>query len=181
MIKRSARLRGGFKGGKRLQGGWIAAALGLVGSIFGAKKAKKQAKQDKEMMERQIAAMDPYGPYRAAAAERLNSLTEDNVTQTQQFKTRQDAVARQMAAQGFTGSGNALIAASQAGGESYQQEFDNLARMAGIDKQPGAGYDAQTSAASGQAYLNQTSSAFNGVTYAAGKLWDAWSNRNSGG
>lgn len=56
---KAIRSRGGFNGGLRRQGGWITAALGLATSLFGASEAKKQAKRDREMQERQIEAMDP--------------------------------------------------------------------------------------------------------------------------
>ncbi len=161
---------GGFKGGRRLQGGWITAAIGFATSLFGASKAKKQAKADAKARAAEIAAKDPYGPYRKAAAEKLGALTFDSVVDTPEYKARQTAAARLMAAQGYTGSGNAVGAAAEAGGASYQQAFDNLARQAGVDVSPGGGHNAGQDAATGQNNLNQMSGALNSAVYSAGQL-----------
>jgi len=47
---------------------------------------------------------------------------------------------RQLAAQGYTGSGNALVEAAEASGQVYQQEFNNLAMLSGANANPGAGF-----------------------------------------
>jgi hypothetical protein len=141
-MKMSGRLQGGFNGGWKRQGGWIGAAIGLAGSLFGASQARKQAKADAKLAQKGIEAADPYGPYRKQAAEELNKLSAASVVDTPEWKVRQEAASRQMAAQGYTGSGNAIVAAADAGNVAYQQAFDNLARKAGIDVQPGGGYAA---------------------------------------
>lgn len=166
--------RGGFTGGRRKQGGWIAAAIGLVTSFLGAKKAKKQAKADAAARAAEQAAQDPYGPYRAEAAKKLNALTYDNVKDTPEYKFRQEAASRLMAAQGYTGSGNAIAAAAEAGGASYQQAFDNLARQAGVDVAPGGGHDAAADAAVGANRMSQYSSMANSLTYGVGQIVDAF-------
>lgn len=99
-------------------------------------------------------------------------MSMDDVVDTPEYKARQVAAERLMASQGYTGSGNAIVAAAEAGGASYQQAFDNLARMAGVDKQPGAGYDAAGSAASGQNYMNNLSGAANSIVYNVGQLFN---------
>jgi hypothetical protein len=48
-------------------------------------------------------------------------------------KNAQSQAAGAAASQGYTGSGNALVAAADAGASAYQQEFDNLSRLAGAD------------------------------------------------
>lgn len=176
----SIRRRGGFSGGLRKQGGWIGAAIGLATSLFGASKAKKEAKRQREMQERQIEAMDPYAPYRKEAAERLSKLSMADVVDTPEYKARQVAAERLMASQGYTGSGNAIVAAAEAGGASYQQAFDNLARLAGVDKQPGAGYDSQASNQTSQNYMNNLSSAANSIVYSVGQLFNKPANAGGG-
>jgi hypothetical protein len=162
--------RRGFTGGHRYQGGWLTAALGLVGSLFGMSSARRQQRDAQRAQQEAIAAGDPYGPYRDAAAQRLNALTYESVVDTPEWKARQRAAERTMAAQGYTGSGNALLAAAEGGGAAYQQAFDNLARQAGIDKQPGYGHNAALSAQNGQNYMNNMSGAFNSATYALSQL-----------
>lgn len=119
-----------------------AAALTTAGTIYATKKASDQAKKQNQLAQQGIAAADPYGPYRAGAAEKLNALMADpnSITDTAEYKARQEAVRRQMAAQGYTGSGNALIAAADAAGQSFQQSFNNLSMLAGAGVAPGGGY-----------------------------------------
>lgn len=148
-----SRLQGGFTGGKRRQGGWIGAAIGLVGGLLSSRSAKKQ----QEAAAKQVEKSDPFGKYRDENAKRLNSLVSDpsSITGTAEYKARQDAAARLLASQGYTGSGNAVVAAAEAGGASYQQAFNNLAMLAGADAQPG-GSNAAIAAAtdSRQSYLS---------------------------
>lgn len=83
-------------------------------------------------------AYDPYAPYRAGAAERLNALMENpqQIQQLPEFDAAQQGAARVMAAQGYTGSGNALVAAAKASGDVYQQAFNNLAMLSGAGQSP---------------------------------------------
>lgn len=138
----NSRLQGGFRGGMRLQGGWLTALIGLGLSLFSQKKAAKQAKEANKIAREGIAAADPYAKWRGAAAERLNALMADpsSIQNSGAYKARMQATERTIAAQGYTGSGNALAAAAEAGGQVYQQEFDNLAGLAGAGATPGAGY-----------------------------------------
>ena len=127
--------RGGFKNPRRAQGGWIGAAIALVGSLYSSNKASK----DKKEANKQLEKSDPFGKYRDQYAQDINALMDDpsSIAGTAEYKSRQQAAARLMASQGYTGSGNALAAAAEAGGASYQQAFDNLARLAGVDAVPG--------------------------------------------
>lgn len=114
---------------------WIGPAISLIGGIFGGKSSK----DDKKDAQKQVEKSDPYGKYRDEMAQKLNALVNDpsGIVNTAEYKARQTAASRLMAAQGYTGSGNAVAAAAEAGGQSYQQNFDNMARLAGVDAQPG--------------------------------------------
>lgn len=81
---------------------------------------------------------DPYGPYRGAAAQKLNQLMNDPnyLQQLPEYQAAQQAASRTIAAQGYTGSGNALVAAANAGGTAYQQAFNNLSTLAGAGQSP---------------------------------------------
>lgn len=98
---------------------------------------------------------DPYAQYRGVAATKLNSLMNDPSTLTQlpEYQAQEQAAARTMAAQGYTGSGNALVAAANAGGQAYQQAFNNLALLSGAGQSPAAAQ----SAANQQANYQQQS------------------------
>ena len=98
-------------------------------------------------------AYDPYAPYRGAAAQQLNSLMKDpsSAVNSGYGLAEQQAASRTMAAQGYTGSGNALVAAAQAGGNAYQQQFNNLAMLSGAGQSPASAAQAQNQ----QANYNQ--------------------------
>lgn len=87
---------------------------------------------------------DPYAPYRGAAAQKLNALMADPSTLTSlpEYQAQMQAASRAMAAQGYTGSGNALVAAANAGGQAYQQAFNNLAMLSGAGQSPAYGASA---------------------------------------
>lgn len=101
---------------------------------------------------------DPYAPYRGAAAQKLNSLMANpsDVQNLPEYQAQLQAASRAMAAQGYTGSGNALVAAANAGGQAYQQAFNNLAMLSGAGQSPayGAGLAEQGNLA-GQQMTNQ--------------------------
>lgn len=90
---------------------------------------------------------DPYAPYRGAAATKLNDLMNNpsSLQNLPEYQAQMQAASRAMAAQGYTGSGNALVAAANAGGQAYQQAFNNLSTLAGAGQSPayGAGMAAQ--------------------------------------
>lgn len=81
---------------------------------------------------------DPYAQYRPAAASKLNDLMNDpsSIQNLPEYKAQMQAAGRTMAAQGYTGSGNALVAAANAGGQAYQQAFNNLSMLAGAGQSP---------------------------------------------
>ncbi|MDE3021614.1 MAG: hypothetical protein KGI54_07110 [Pseudomonadota bacterium] len=84
------------------------------------------------------AAYDPYASYRPAAAQQLNALQANpgSAIDSGYGQALQQGASRAMASQGYTGSGNALVAAAQAGGTAYQQEFNNLVTLSGAGQSP---------------------------------------------
>lgn len=147
-----------------------AAAIGAGTAIYASKQAGKQAKDQNKLAQQGIDAADPFRQYRPKYAEQLDKLMSDptSITSTPEYKARLDAAARQMAAQGYTGSGNAIIEAANAGGAAYQQAFQNLGQLAGAGVTPGGGFD---SALASQSESNaQKLSAYSGVANNIGNL-----------
>jgi hypothetical protein len=141
-----------------------AAAIGAAGAIYSANKASKDAKANRKLGQEAIDAADPFRQYRPQYAERLNALMSDpsSIQDTPEYKARVQAAQRQLAAQGYTGSGNALVEVANAGGVAYQQAFDNLAMLSGANTTPGGGY--QTAAGLQQGSQDQQMSALAGIT-----------------
>ena len=112
-----------------------AAAITTAGSLYAQNKASKDAKKAASQAGAAAGAADPYAAYRGDAAKKLDALSKnpDSIVDSAVWKARQQAAARAIASQGYTGSGNALVAAADAGASAYQQEFDNLSRLAGAD------------------------------------------------
>ena len=81
---------------------------------------------------------DPYAQYRPQAAKQLQDLQANpgNAANSSYGQAMSQAAGRTMAAQGYTGSGNALVAAANAGGQAYQQEFNNLTVLSGAGQNP---------------------------------------------
>lgn len=150
--------------------GVTAAAIGLAGSIYASKKASSDAKANRELAREGIEASDPFRQYRPEYAQRLDKLMSDPsaIEDTPEYKARLQAAARQLAAQGYTGSGNAILEAANAGGAAYQQAFQNLAMLSGAATQPGGGY--AQALASNQAGSEQRLSSIAGVTNNLGNL-----------
>jgi hypothetical protein len=118
------------------------AVIGAGTALYGARQARRQGQQQADLAREGIEAADPYREFRGEAAVRLNNLMKDpsKITETGAYKARMQAVQRQLAAQGYTGSGNALVEAAEAAGTVYQQEFENEGRLAGAFTTPGGGY-----------------------------------------
>lgn len=124
---------------------------------------------------------DPYAPYRGAAAQKLNALMADPSTLTSlpEYQAQMQAASRAMAAQGYTGSGNALVAAANAGGQAYQQAFNNLAMLSGAGQSPAYGASAaEQGNLAGQQMQNQM---WNQIGSAVGNGINAWNNNNDSG
>lgn len=121
---------------------------------------------------------DPYAPYRGAAAQKLNALMADpsTISSLPEYQAQMQAASRAMAAQGYTGSGNALVAAANAGGQAYQQAFNNLAMLSGAGQSPAYGASAaEQGNLAGQQMQNQM---WSQIGNAVGQGINAWNNNN---
>src|SRR5690606_33120613 len=88
---------------------------------------------------------------------------------------------RVMAAQGYTGSGNALAAAADAGGAAYQQEFDNLAMLSGVGQGQGARASAYGTGSAAVGNANDSYlSGIAGIGNNLANLATVWQGRNMG-
>ena len=123
---------------------WVSAGVAVYGALNSGGGSSGSASSG---------AYDPYGPYRGAAAQQLNALMQNpsSAVNSGYGLAEQQAATRTMASQGYTGSGNALVAAAQAGGNAYQQQFNDLAMLAGAGQSPAAAAEAQNQ----QANYNQ--------------------------
>lgn len=133
------------------------AVIGAAGAVYSAKKSSDNAKKAAKQGEAAVAAADPYAPYRDDAAQKLNALVADptSISNTATYKARLQAAERTVAAAGYTGSGNAVIAAADAGAAAYQQEFENLSMLAGASN----GTQNAASAAANAANVNSEANA----------------------
>lgn len=123
-----------------------AAVIGVAGTVYAANKSSKAAKEANAVAREGIEAADPFRKYRPQYATKLNELMSDpsQIQNTPEYKARIQSVQRQLAAQGYTGSGNALVEAAEASGAVYQQAFSNLAMLSGAATTPGGGYNNAT-------------------------------------
>ncbi|MCK9988729.1 MAG: hypothetical protein AzoDbin1_05201, partial [Azoarcus sp.] len=92
---------------------------------------------------------DPMAAYRAQYAQQLQQLQQNpsSVANMPGYQAGLDAVQRSLAAQGYTGSGNMMAALQKYGGDFYQQQFNNLAGLAGANISPGVSLSGQQAAA----------------------------------
>lgn len=92
---------------------------------------------------------DPMAAYRAQYAQQLQQLQQNpsSVANMPGYQAGLDAVQRSLAAQGYTGSGNMMAALQKYGGDFYQQQFNNLANLAGANISPGVSLSGQQAAA----------------------------------
>lgn len=127
-----------------------AAAVGAATTLYAANRASKQAKEQNKLAREGIEAADPFREYRDKYAKRLDALMADpsSIKDTPEYKSRLEAASRQLAAQGYTGSGNAVVEAANAGGVAFQQAFQNLSQLSGAGVAPGGGYDTAMNAMS---------------------------------
>lgn len=87
---------------------------------------------------------DPYSQYRPAAAQQLNALMQNpsSAVNSSYGQALQQGASRTMASQGYTGSGNALVASANAGGQAYQQQFNDLVTLSGAGQSPASAQSA---------------------------------------
>lgn len=114
---------------------------------------------------------DPYAPYRGAAAQQLQSLMANpsSAVNSGYGLASQQAAARTMASQGYTGSGNALVAAANAGGTAYQQQFNDLVTLSGAGQSPASAQAAANQQADYQQQQNANTAA--GIGSIVGNLF----------
>lgn len=197
------------------------AIIGAGASIYGANQQKKSQKAALQSAERAMGAADPYAPYRAGAAKRLDEFSQNEFqvdemgdldSYSGKYKdlildARMQAAERQSAAQGYTGSGNALVAAANAGTEAimygfqlggqdrasaemtrglrfdnHNSRFDQLAKMSGADGglQAAAGISGAVSSGQqnvGQARANLANTVGSGIAGVLG----AFGKKRAGG
>jgi hypothetical protein len=125
-------------------------------------------------------AYDPYAQYRPAAAKQLNTLMQNpgSAADTSYGRAMQQAAARTMAAQGYTGSGNAIVAAANAGGTAYQQEFNNLVTLAGAGQSPASAQAAANQQANYQ--QGQSNQMWGQVGQLVGSTVNNWGSSSAG-
>lgn len=161
-----------------------AAVVGAGTAIYAAKKSSDQQKKAIKASEAAQAAADPFAQYRPEYAKKLSELSKnpDSIKDTATYKARLGAAERTMAAQGYTGSGNALAAAADAGAAAYQQEFDNLSMLSGAGVGVGTAAGVYGSAANSRSNANDNNlSAIAGVGNNIANIATIWGNRNTGG
>lgn len=132
------------------------AVVGLGTAVYTSSQAKKQQKRAQQMANEQMEALDPFAEHRPYYADKLKELADDpsKIKDFASYKARLQAAERTMASQGYTGSGNALVAAADAGAAAYQQEFDNLAMLSGAAQGQGARASAYGTAAGATSNAN---------------------------
>jgi hypothetical protein len=160
--------------------GWISAGIGAIGLISNMTSSGDQQQANQQA----VAAADPYAQYRPQAAQQLNSFVNnpnsyDAVANSSVGQAYQQAAARTMASQGYTGSGNALVAAANAGGQAYQQQFNNLAMLAGANYSPATASQLGMQAA--QTNANNQSNIMSNLGGLAANLGSAFGGASGGG
>jgi hypothetical protein len=140
-----------------------AAVISAGVAIYSAKKSSDNQKAQNKLGKEAIDAADPFKQYRPQYAEKLNALMQDptSIESTPEYKARITAAQRQMAAQGYTGSGNAIEEAANGAGQAFEQAFSNLSMLSGAGVTPGGGYN--TAIAGNQAANDQYLSSVAGV------------------
>lgn len=150
----------------------------LLAGYLGNKENKKSGPQQGS---NSPAYYDPYAPYRPNAAAQLQSLMQDpsQVQTTPEYAAMLEAAGRTSAAQGYNGSGNALVAAANAGGQAYQQAFNNLAMLSGANQSPAQA--SMLAANQGNYNQNMNNNMWGGLGTIFGRLGPAVGNMFGGG
>lgn len=100
-----------------------------------------QSRKLQQLAQMAAANADPYGRYRGAAGAQLNDVVTGGsqaYMNTPAYQARILAAQRAMAAQGYNGSGNAAVAAANAGGAGYNEYIQNMSGLAGANASPAA-------------------------------------------
>lgn len=118
--------RGGPAGGMNGYG----AALSILSGLDAMRSARNMSE-----------SMAPFDRYRSGFAARAAGLEADpkQLLNSPGYRAGLQAVQRAMAAQGYTGSGNAAVRIAEFGNDFFNRESDRLARLGGAGAAPGAG------------------------------------------
>lgn len=151
--------------------------VGLVGNMLSSGGSSGSGSSGSSS---QTGVYDPYAQYRPAAAAQLNTLMQNpgSAANTSYGQAMQQAAARTSAAQGYTGSGNALVAAANAGGTAYQQEFNNLVTLSGAGQSPASAQSAANQQANYQ--QQQTNQMWGQAGQLAGSAVNNWNSSTAG-
>lgn len=165
-------------------GAVTAAVIGAGTALYTSNRARSAQRDQQNFAREQMENLDPFAEYRPEYAERLRALTADpsSIKDTATYKARLMAAERTMASQGYTGSGNALVAAADAGASAYQQEFENLGMLSGAIQGQSTRASAYGTAAGamGNASDNYLSS-LQGLGNSIVGIGGMFGNRNTGG
>lgn len=155
-------------------GALVGVGASLIGSALGGGGGSSSSGANSS-----TGVYDPYAQYRPAAAQQLNTLMQNpgSAANTSYGQAMSQAASRLMAAQGYTGSGNAVIAAANAGGTAYQQEFNNLVTLSGAGQSPANAQAAANQQADFQ--TQQNNQMYQGIGNLVGNIFG--SNNSSGG
>lgn len=116
------------RGGPGMSG--YGAALSLLSGIDGMRQARGISN-----------SMAPFDQYRGGFASRAAALESDprRLMSSPGYRAGLQAVQRAMAAQGYTGSGNAAVRIAEFGNDFFNRESARLANLGGAGAAPGAG------------------------------------------
>jgi len=131
---------------KLLTGRGMRGVLGVGSGLYGLQQARRM----EQLSQQAMAQSDPFGPERAGYAAKLRELYADPsaVEKLPGYKAGLNAVERKLAAQGYNGSGNMMLALKDYGENAFNSEAKRLSELAGagIRPNPSAAIQAQASA-----------------------------------
>lgn len=165
--------------------GTIATVVEVAGAAYSAYSAYQNGQTQQDLAKQTLAASNPFGPYRAQYAQQLNSVMADpsNALKDPAFASQTkyglDNVARTMASQGYLGSGLEAKSLQDYSTTSLSNYEQWLAKLAGVDMQPGT-----ASAAALGAYGSGTTSEQAGLGQLGSTLklfGSMWSGGGGGG
>lgn len=127
-----------FGGGFGAPGSMPWGSAGNLFNIGSGLYGMYQGDQLRKNSQRWASQADPFGPYRAGFGAQLQSLVQNpsSLTSTPGYQAGLDAVTRNMAAQGYLGSGNMMAALAKYGENAYNQQAQLLASLAGANFNP---------------------------------------------
>lgn len=114
--------------------GTVSKGIDAFQGLYGLDQARKLQR----LAQMRMAQLDPYGPYRAQAAQQLASLSANPglITKTPGWDAGIQAVRRSAAGRGYLDSGNEISMLQNFGGEAFNKESARLAGLAGANFNP---------------------------------------------